>query len=140
MDPGTDKCGMAVLSRDGEVLYQGIVQTDELAEAVQRLREKFHITAVGIGDRTGAQRVAGILSATYPDIELKRVAEDMTSLLARQRYWQDHPPRGLQRLIPVGLRFPPRPVDDYAAVILAERLTGAQDPQSQRLIIEGGDD
>ena len=36
-------------------------------------------------------------------------------------YWREHPPRGLMRLIPVTMQVPPVPVDDYVAVILAER-------------------
>jgi hypothetical protein len=49
------------------------------------------------------------------------VAEQFTSQLARQRYWQMYPPRGWQRLIPEGMRLPPRPIDDIVAIILLER-------------------
>lgn len=122
IDPGTNKCGLAVLSAEREVLYQAIVPLAELAETVVTLRQRFRVRHLGIGNRTGVRQVEEILTAVEPDIELCRVSEDMTSLLARRRYWIDHPARGLQRLIPLGLRFPPRPIDDYAAVILAERL------------------
>ena len=33
----------------------------------------------------------------------------------------EHRPKGIARLIPKGMRTPPEPIDDYAAVILAER-------------------
>ncbi len=122
IDPGVDKCGLAVLAADRKVLYQAVVPVGELAENVVRLREGFEITHLGIGDRTGARQVEEILTEACPDLALCRISEDMTSLMARRRYWTDHPLRGLQRLIPLSLRLPPRPVDDYAAVILAERL------------------
>ena len=122
IDPGTDKCGLAILGADREVLYQAIVPLSELAETVVRLCERFPVAHIGIGDRTGARAVEEILTTQGPDLKLCRVSEDMTSLLAHRRYWIDHPPRGLRRLIPLGLRVPPRPIDDYAAVILAERL------------------
>ncbi|HBB34174.1 MAG TPA: resolvase, partial [Cyanobacteria bacterium UBA9273] len=42
----------------------------------------------------------------------------------RDRYWQMYPPKGLQRLIPKGMRQPPRPVDDIVAILLIERYLG----------------
>jgi hypothetical protein len=32
-----------------------------------------------------------------------------------------YPPAGLSRLIPQGMRVPPRPVDDIVAIVLIER-------------------
>jgi hypothetical protein len=49
------------------------------------------------------------------------VNETNSTLEARDRYWIMYPPQGLQRLIPQGLRIPPRPVDDIVAIILIER-------------------
>ena len=44
-----------------------------------------------------------------------------TTLAARQRYWQLEPPRGWRRLLPEGLRLPPRDIDDVVAQLLLER-------------------
>jgi hypothetical protein len=49
------------------------------------------------------------------------VDERYSSLEARNRYWQMYPPRGLTRLLPEGMRTPPRPVDDIVAIVLIER-------------------
>lgn len=122
IDPGTDKCGLAVLAADRRVLYRAVVPLAELAETVVALEERFAPRHIGVGDRTGVGRVEEILAQACPAVHLCRICEDMTSLLARRRYWNENPARGLQRLIPVGLRLPPRPFDDYAATILAERL------------------
>ena len=51
---------------------------------------------------------------------LQVVDERHTTERARQRYFVDHPPRGLWRLVPLGLQLPPVAVDDYAAVVMAE--------------------
>jgi len=67
------------------------------------------------------------------DTPVTMVSEELTSRLARERYWEDNPPRGLARLIPLGLRVPPRPVDDYAALIIAERLLEQTSPQTADL-------
>jgi hypothetical protein len=52
------------------------------------------------------------------------VDEAGTTLAARQRYWQLEPPRGWQRLLPKGMRLPPRDVDDVVAQLLLERHLG----------------
>jgi hypothetical protein len=40
----------------------------------------------------------------------------------RRRYLLDHPLCGLFKLVPVSLRTPGEPFDDYVAVVLAERF------------------
>jgi len=122
LDPGTDKCGLAVVSRQRGPLYQEIVTLGDLAEVVQRVAAQFPIGEVAIGDCTGAEQTREQLARAAIDIPVTTISEELTSRLARQRYWEDNPPRGLARLIPLGLRIPPRPVDDYAALIIAERL------------------
>ena len=122
LDPGTDKCGVAVLASDRSVLYRKVVRRESLPATIVALQERFGIARVAIGDRTGSAGIARQLTEAGIELPIEQVSEAMTSLLARQRYWQDNPPRGLAWLIPLGLRIPPRPVDDYAAVIIAERL------------------
>ena len=41
--------------------------------------------------------------------------------LAKKAYWKAKPPRGWRRLLPVSMQVPPVPVDDFVAVILAQR-------------------
>ncbi len=61
------------------------------------------------------------------------VDEFETSRLARTLYFNDHPPRGWRRLIPLGLQVPRRPVDDYAAIAIARRfLERGAAPPAQR--------
>jgi hypothetical protein len=52
------------------------------------------------------------------------VDERGTTLEARRRYWQLFPPRGWRRLLPQGLRQPPRDWDDVVAQLLLERRLG----------------
>lgn len=53
-------------------------------------------------------------------LEVEMVPEAFTSQRARARLAAESLPRGLLRLVPVGMRTPPRPYDDYVAVLLAE--------------------
>lgn len=57
-------------------------------------------------------------------VEVIAVDERNSTLEARDRYWQLFAPQGWQRLIPKGLRLPPRPIDDIVAIVLLERYCG----------------
>ena len=47
--------------------------------------------------------------------------ERYSTLEARDRYWQMYPPQGIIKLLPKGMRQPPRAIDDIVAVLLIER-------------------
>jgi len=120
IDPGRDKCGLAAVAADGAVLARAIVPTPEIGPAAIALAAEHHAAAIVLGERTGAREVRAAVEAAAPGLPVHEVDEHMTTLLARRRYWRESPPRGLWRLVPEGLRLPPEPIDDWAAVILAE--------------------
>ena len=123
IDPGRDKCGLAALSAHGTVLERAIVSAPDIGPAAAALAARHHATAIVLGERTGSREVRAALT-TATDLPIHEIDEHMTTLLARRRYWRENPPRGLWRLVPEGLRVPPEPIDDWAAVILAERYLG----------------
>jgi RNase H-fold protein (predicted Holliday junction resolvase) len=118
VDPGRDKCGLAVVARDGAVLRRAVVPTDGVVEAVRVAFQEYPLQAVVLGDGTTSASLRRELEAAGWPVEL--VDEYGTTLRARERYFQEHPPRGLGRLIPTSFRTPPTPYDDYVAVLLAE--------------------
>ena len=120
IDPGTRKCGFAVVTQTGAApLALGIEPTESLRERVTSLVATFAPVAIALGAGTNGSKVAAALSGTGPPIHV--TDEVATTLRARERYFADHPPRGWRRLIPRGMLLPPRPVDDYAALLIAER-------------------
>ena len=124
IDPGRAKCGVAVVRRSGpdslDVLHQRVVSTADLPAVLTDLTTRFSPDAVIVGNGTTADRaLEAARRSTGLDVQV--VDEKFTSLLARKRFFQENPPRGLRKLIPVSLQTPPRPIDDYVAVILAER-------------------
>ena len=127
IDPGRDKCGLAAVAADGTVLARAIVPTPEIGPAAAALAAEHRAAAIVLGERTGSREVRAAVEAAAPDLPIHEVDEHMTTLLARKRYWRESPPRGLWRLLPEGLRVPPEPIDDWAAVILAERYLGLAD-------------
>lgn len=124
IDPGREKCGLAIVHKEQGVIYKTIVATTELAATTACLAANYRITTMIIGNSTtskAAQEELKALKINGQKITLIPVDEYRSTDDARRRYWQDHPPKGLKRLIPTSLQVPPVPVDDYAAVILAER-------------------
>ena len=56
------------------------------------------------------------------DVMVAVVEEAHSTEEARTLYWQENPPKGLKKLIPLGMLVPPVPLDAYAAVILVRRF------------------
>jgi RNase H-fold protein (predicted Holliday junction resolvase) len=121
-DPGRDKCGLAVVGREQQLLYHQVVRSQDAIATIQQLSQEFVIETIVMGDQTTAkswkQQIVGELGTSVPIV---LVDERYSSLEARDRYWQMYPPKGIELLIPKGLRQPPRPVDDIVAIILIER-------------------
>ena len=125
IDPGRAKCGVAVVEPGGGVLHREVVATADLERRVVVLLARYAPDVLVVGDRTGSGPIArrlGALSEVRALGGVVAVDERDSSLEARRRYFQAMPPRGLWRLVPAGLRVPPVPVDDWAAVVLAERF------------------
>ncbi|MFW6359800.1 MAG: pre-16S rRNA-processing nuclease YqgF [Chroococcales cyanobacterium] len=121
-DPGRDKCGVAVMESNRQVLYHQVILSAEVFAVIESLSQKFAIAQLVMGNQTTAkqwkQQLSDRLSSSIP---ITMVDERNSTLEARDRYWQMYPPKGLQRLIPEGMRLPPRPIDDIVAILLIER-------------------
>jgi len=127
IDPGTRKCGYAVMSALGEPPAQiGIVETGLLPGIVEELLREYPIAVIALGSGTHAPRVAAQLARCGVPVHV--VDEYETTLRARARYFNDHPPRGWKRWVPRGMLLPPRPIDDYAALLIAERFAASAAP------------
>ena len=121
LDPGTRKCGFALIgAAGGAPLELGIVPLDALPERLREILDRRAVDLAAIGRGTNAEPVAAAAAALGLRVEM--VDERGTTLLARARYFRDHPPRGWRRLVPRGMLLPSRPIDDYAALLIAERF------------------
>ncbi|TVR05275.1 MAG: pre-16S rRNA-processing nuclease YqgF [Phormidium sp. GEM2.Bin31] len=120
-DPGRDKCGVAVMENNGQVLEAQVVPSDRALDILKDWADRFQITTLIIGDRTTSREWQTRIRQQLPQLEIMTVNEQNSTLEARDRYWRLYPPRGFSRLIPQGLRLPPRPIDDIVAILLIER-------------------
>jgi RNase H-fold protein (predicted Holliday junction resolvase) len=124
LDPGTRKCGYAVVTAvDAPPLALGIIAIETLAERLREVVAATPVALAAIGRGTNATVVADVVRSLGVAVEL--VDERETSLLARARFFRDHPPRGWRRIVPRGMLLPDRPIDDYAALLIAERFLKA---------------
>ncbi|MFA4015542.1 MAG: hypothetical protein RUDDFDWM_000629 [Candidatus Fervidibacterota bacterium] len=121
IDPGSSKCGVAVVGEKSGVLWAGIVQTNEVVNCVSELVKMFKVDFILVGGSTGSKVVVESLLKANLSVSVLKVDERFSTLEARQRYFKEHPPKGWRRLIPVSLQTPPEPYDHYAAIVLAER-------------------
>jgi RNase H-fold protein (predicted Holliday junction resolvase) len=120
VDPGRSKAGFALVAADGSVIESGIVAVGELPERLAALLAAHRVNTLALGRGTNAAGLAAQLRGLGPRLTL--VDEFETSRRARELYFSEHPPRGWRRLVPAGLQLPPRPVDDYAAILIARRF------------------
>ncbi|NJK34863.1 MAG: pre-16S rRNA-processing nuclease YqgF [Oscillatoriales cyanobacterium SM2_2_1] len=124
-DPGQRKCGVAI-AVDGSIVCHHVVPAEDVQTALQHLYAQYPFTEIIMGNQTGSRAWGDRLGQIFPTCTLIPVNETNSSAEARRRYWQMYPARGLTRVLPLGLRQPPRPIDDIVAIILLERLTAAQ--------------
>ena len=133
IDPGRDKTGFAFTDMAGGLVMSGIFPTDETEKFFADLtpyviegdisfadgimsRVKFIVIGNGTTGRAFTERVRKIVGH-----EIITVDERNTTLEARSLYWRLHRPGIFVRLLPEGMRVPPRVIDDLAAWAVALR-------------------
>lgn len=120
IDPGTRKIGFALIEDAvSPPLALGIETVDGLLRTLRPLVDAHPLRAVALGGGTNAAVLRALLEGLGAPVHL--IDETDTSYRARALYFADHPPGGWRRLIPLGLQLPPRPIDDYAALLIARR-------------------
>lgn len=130
IDPGRDKCGIALLKTDKEILFHQVIYTKDLLFSLKKINEEFHfqeIVGIVMGNGTGGNQIIKIIQDTFPNLPIHIVDEYMSTLKARTRYWKLFPPKGIWMFIPRSLLVPPKPYDDIAAIILVEKYLAGSD-------------
>lgn len=124
VDPGRDKCGIAVLDGQGEIIFRKIIATEKLEEAVREIWQRERPERLVIGGGTTSRQAIARLKKILPELTVDTVDEYRTTDEAKLLYWTLNPPAGLKKLLPLTLLTPPGPVDDLAAVVLGRRFLG----------------
>ena len=123
IDPGRDKCGVAVLTDGGEIIFQKVIATADLESTLKNLIAQNKIELAILGDGTTHKAAEKILRAVGLSVQI--VDEKHTTEEARRLYWKKNPPRGWRKFLPTSLQVPPEPVDGIVAEILVRRFLAA---------------
>ncbi|MHB1458257.1 MAG: RuvC family protein [Armatimonadota bacterium] len=118
VDPGQEKCGLAVVSEQGLIEKQ-IISSHGSANTILSIADQHRADSIIIGDGTGSAKIKNELMS-ITQIPIIVIPEAYTTIKARKRYFADNPRKGIWRLVPLGLLVPEQPYDDYAALIIAE--------------------
>jgi len=147
IDPGSCKCGYAVVSLNAnedspktacrvpvsgipapaaeslspkiELIEKGIVKLEDLSKILTRLAE-LNPELIVLGDGTNVKKIQETIEKIFPNIPVEIEKERDTTLKARERYFKEHPPKGIWKLVPISLQTPSDPIDDYAALLIVE--------------------
>ncbi len=126
IDPGSSKCGIAVVYRSAEgrieLKDRAIVPTSDFEPRLRDFVSEHTFSMIIVGSGTRSKDIVGKIRATFPSVGILVVDERDTTIKARERYWEFNPRRGWRRILPATLQTPPEPVDDFVALILAERV------------------
>ncbi|MFM7269351.1 MAG: resolvase [Cyanobium sp.] len=133
LDPGHSKCGLVLSDPQRRAIRKALVlPPDQALSLLAEWRRQEQLTLVVLGNGTGHRRWLTQLEA---GLAVELVDERGSTLAARQRYWQLEPARGWRRLLPGGLRQPPRDWDDVVAQLLLERWLGHDLERPAQLLI-----
>lgn len=128
VDPGKDKTGCAIVEEDGSLVEKKVIKTINYEKKIEAFLATYTPRAFIMGNGTKHQimkeRSEKLLKKLGKNIPVILVDEKYTTEMGEQWYWEDHPAKGLSRLIPKGMRTVPVPIDDYVAWIIGNIYLG----------------
>ena len=121
IDPGTKKCGYAVADSNLSILQREVISTGKIVETITDSLNIYKIDKIILGNGTNYKNIEESLKNHFSKLKIVLIEEKFSTLEARKKYFEVHPPRGIFKLIPLSLRVPPCCYDDFVAVLLAEK-------------------
>lgn len=122
IDPGRSKTGLALVDSVGKIVKLHIAESQNIDNEIVEFIKKSCPVQIVLGNGTNSRNICEVVQKVLPDVFITVVEEAHSTEEARTLYWQENPPKGLKKLIPLGLLVPPVPLDAYAAVILVRRF------------------
>ena len=122
IDPGRSKTGLALVDGVGKIIKLHIAESPNIDNEIVEFIKNSCPVQIVLGNGTNSRNICEVVQKVLPDILITVVEESFSTEEARTLYWQENPPKGLKKLIPLGLLVPPILLDAYAAVILVRRF------------------
>lgn len=122
IDPGRSKTGLALVNGAGKIVKLHIAESQNIDNEIVEFIKNSCPVHIVLGNGTNSRNIGESVKRILPDVMVAVVEEAHSTEEARTLYWQENPPKGLKKLIPLGMLVPPVPLDAYAAVILVRRF------------------
>ena len=122
VDPGRSKTGLALVDGAGKIVKLYIAESQNIENEIVEFIKNSCPVHIVLGNGTNSRNIGESVKRVLPDVLVAVVEEAHSTEEARALYWQENPPKGLKKLIPLGMLVPPVPLDAYAAVILVRRF------------------
>ncbi len=122
IDPGRSKTGLALVNGAGKIVKLHIAESQNIDNEIVEFIKNSCPVHIVLGNGTNSRNIGESVKMVLPDVMVTVVEEAHSTEEARTLYWQENPPKGLKKLIPLGMLVPPVPLDAYAAVILVRRF------------------
>lgn len=122
IDPGRSKTGLALVDGAGKIVKLHIAESQNIDNEIVEFIKNSCPVHIVLGNGTNSRNIGESVKRVLPDVLVAVVEEAHSTEEARTLYWQENPPKGLKKLIPLGMLVPPVPLDAYAAVILVRRF------------------
>ena len=126
IDPGRSKTGLALVDAAGKILALHIALTENMEAELRSFTAGIALAGVIMGNGTNHKAIGVAVRSVLPKTPLELVGEAHSTEEARSLYWQENPPQGWRRLVPLGMLVPPEPLDAYAAVVQVRRWLALQ--------------
>ncbi|NLM18254.1 MAG: pre-16S rRNA-processing nuclease YqgF [Candidatus Riflebacteria bacterium] len=123
IDPGRAKVGYAQVYDDFSHGEMGVAELTGLSSVLKKFCKNTEDPpfAIVVGSGTASNIICKLFKNMDTGISIKFQNEKNTTLMARERYFEENPPKGLFKLIPRGLLSPGEAIDGYAAWIIGEK-------------------
>lgn len=126
IDPGRSKTGLALVDAAGKILALHIALTENMEAELRSFTAGIALAGVIMGNGTNHKVIGTAVRSVLPKMPMELVGEAHSTEEARSLYWQENPPQGWRRLVPLGMLVPPEPLDAYAAVVQVRRWLALQ--------------
>jgi RNase H-fold protein (predicted Holliday junction resolvase) len=133
LDPGRDKVGAAVLSQNAEEKEKSIIKREEIVKHLTEVFDKYDINIIVFGGGTGAEELIEEIKENIDigDKKIKMIDEEYTTEEAQARYLAEKPMSRYEKLLRMFINWKVnKPLDDYAALIIAEKYLKKHDCRS----------
>lgn len=121
LDPGREKVGIAILKKDGSVVFRSVIPLRKLGEKLQELKGRYGFHDAILGGSTGSRAVLPLLERM--GLRVHQVDERGSSEEARRLYLEENHLKGWRKLCAFFVfLFSSRTFDDWQAIVIGRRF------------------